>query len=319
MNRLHSIVRRLHCTGTHHRFAVDALPLVQTDAGKRLAGWLLRYYRSYLAGAMDPDLRFRDFHNHILHVNEGFWGGAPRVAHQWYSRLQKHLRAERFRQAAHAAGVLSHYVSDVIQPLHTASTDRETLVHRPLELSISESYDRIFDVWQSSDVAVTIQLSNRPEWLGSMMMHSAQFAGQRFDSLVKRYRFQEGVEEPKKGLDGQSIRILSELFGLTVTGWASIIDRAAEESEAYSHCAMPSPRLNLVVPSALATAPAAAWRRKVQVAKEYLAVSELAKEYFRTGKLTRHLPAEVDIKRRVIAVYHREKAYRARRDQSRAA
>ena len=103
MDRLHSLVRSAHAIGTHQRLVVDALPHVKSAAGHRLVRWLLYHHRSMLRGAVDPDERFRDFHNHILHVADGYWGGAPRVAHQWYGRLVTHLIAERFDRAAHAA------------------------------------------------------------------------------------------------------------------------------------------------------------------------------------------------------------------------
>ena len=87
---LATILRGAACCSTHQLFALDALPLVQTDAGKRLVRLLLRHHHRYLAGATDPDLRFRDFQNHVVHVTDGYWGGAPRVAHQWYDRLQRY-------------------------------------------------------------------------------------------------------------------------------------------------------------------------------------------------------------------------------------
>ncbi|MEM9646066.1 MAG: DUF4332 domain-containing protein, partial [Planctomycetota bacterium] len=109
MNPLLTILRAAHCRSTHHFFAVDALPLVQTGAGKRLVSWLMRHHDRYLTGAKDPDTRFRDFHNHVVHVADGYWGGAPRLAHQWYERLQKSVRERDFSEAAYAAGVMSHY------------------------------------------------------------------------------------------------------------------------------------------------------------------------------------------------------------------
>ena len=42
--QLISILRAAHCRSTHHFFAMDAIPLVQTDAGQRLVTILLRYH-----------------------------------------------------------------------------------------------------------------------------------------------------------------------------------------------------------------------------------------------------------------------------------
>lgn len=306
MNRLHRIIRNVHCLGTHQRFAVDALPMIQSDAGKRFSAWLLYYYRSFLRGAIDPDVRFRDYHNHVLHVRDGYWGGAPRVAHQWYERLQKYLRAERFRDAAHAAGVLSHYVTDVIQPLHTISSDREALVHRPMEWSIDQSYDRIVENWHHDGLKVVIRLSDGPGWLGSLMMHAADYACERSDLLVRRYRFQEGVREPADGLDVRSIDCLAELFALAITSVSQVFDRAASEAESYTGYALPACRCRWAMVGATARVPFTMWKRHVRRRVESVSIEALAEEYFRTGKLTKWLPAEVDIKRRVIAIHHDE-------------
>ena len=314
MNRLHAIIRKTHCLGTHHRFAIDALPMVQSDAGKRLTAWLLYYHHSYLRGAIDPDERFRDYHNHVLHARDGYWGGAPRVAQQWYDRLQKYLRAERFSDAAHAAGVLSHYVADVIQPLHTISSDREALIHRPMEWSIDQCYDRILQTYYDEDMQVVLQLSDRPGWLGALMLHAARFANQRSDMLVRRYQFQEGVRNPCDGFDDRSVTCLAELFGLTLTSWAQVLQRAAADSESYTGYPIPECQFGWAMIDATLRLPIVLWKRQSRCRVEAASVKALAEEYFRTGKLTQWLPAEVDIKRRVIAIHDDEK--RPRGDHS---
>jgi len=67
-----------------------------------------------------PDERFKDFRNHVLHVAENGWGGAPQEARRWYSRLSDALHRREWPEAVFAAGVLSHYFSDPFMPLHTA-------------------------------------------------------------------------------------------------------------------------------------------------------------------------------------------------------
>ncbi|MEL6106160.1 MAG: zinc dependent phospholipase C family protein [Planctomycetota bacterium] len=298
MNRLQSIVRRGLATGTHQRFAIDALDVIEGEAGHRLSRWLLRHHRAYLRGAIDPDVRFRDFHNHVLHAREGFWGGAIRVAQQWHDRLRRHLSAERFRDAAHAAGVLSHYVTDMLQPLHTATDARETLVHRPLEWSIESCYDAITEARDRMQVRVEIQLSSRPNWLEELMIESARLSEQRFDLLVRHYRFQEGVDDPRSGLDDVAMESIAELFAIAVIAWARVLERIATESEVESRYPIPTCHLGGATAHALLTAPFAVWRRRLRNQFQAIAIRELADEYFRTGQLREKLPAEVDIKRR---------------------
>lgn len=313
MTRLQKIVRRNHAIGTHQRFAIDALEAIEGEAGKRLGRWLLRHHRAYLRGAIDPDVRFRDFHNHILHAREGFWGGAIRVAEQWHDRLRRHLNAERFREAAHAAGVLSHYVTDMLQPLHTATDLRETLVHRPLEWSIESCYDSIMDARDRMQVRVEIQLSRRQNWLGELMIESARLAEQRFDLLVRHYRFQEGVNDPRSGLDDVAMESVAELFAVAVNAWARVLERIATEREEESRYQIPTCHLGSATAHALVTVPYAVWRRRLRRQFQTIAIRGLADEYFRTGQLRENLPAEVDIKQRVIKVYHDERRREIRR------
>ncbi|MCO8121872.1 zinc dependent phospholipase C family protein [Stieleria sp. TO1_6] len=310
MNRLHRIVRRIHCSGTHHRFAVDALSLIRTDAGHRLATWLLYHYPSYLRGATDPDLLFRDFHNHWLHIDDGDWGGAPRVAHQWYERLQKHLRAERYQQAAYAAGVLSHYVTDVMQPLHTSSNDRDAVIHRPLEWSIDQSYERILKACRDEKLQAVIDLSDRHGWLGSMMIHAARYAHQKCQRLTDQYRFQAGVRNPTAGLSEPTIGCLAELFAVAITGWSRVLERAAAETESYTGYPIAHCHTHLATVGAVAKTPLALWNRGSRRRRERRFIERLADEYFRTGQLVHWLPAEIDIKRRVIAIRNQERQYR---------
>ena len=251
MNPVLSILRAAHCRSTHHFFAVDAIPLVQTDAGKRLASQLLRHHDRYLTGAKDPDTRFRDFQNHVVHVTDGYWGGAPRVAHMWYDRMQRYLRNDRFADAAHAAGVLSHYFTDPMQPLHTQQCELEKVVHRPIEWSITKSYNQIYRLWKDDQMRVVFQLSGGPGWLGEAILHSARFANRKYQSLINRYDFERGTKDPPAGLNEELRQSLAELFGLSITGLARVLERAAADAEAVRRS--PIPMAGMSVPLLLAS------------------------------------------------------------------
>ncbi len=308
-----TILRASHCPSTHHYFAIDSLPMVQTDAGIRLRRLLLRHHDRFLAGAMDPDLRFRDFQNHVIHVNDGYWGGAPRVAHRWYDRMQRYLRTDRFGDAAHAAGVLSHYFTDVMQPLHTAVCDRERVYHRPLECRIAESYDTIFRCWKEDEMRVVFQLSNRAEWLGEAMLHGARFASQKRELLLDSGAVEGEVIRPAGGFDHRTRTALSELFGLAITGLARVLERAASDAEAAR--GTPLPRAPLLLPTLLAGIDAPLQRSIGWfVARERRAEADaIIDEFKRTGTLSEHLPPEVDITHRVVKIFHDERRWKQER------
>ncbi len=75
------------------------------------------------AGRQGPDEVFKDRKNHVLHVRDNFWGGAPAAAREWYRRTRPRdggtgLGPRRLLRA----GVMSHYVVDPVQPFHTGQT-----------------------------------------------------------------------------------------------------------------------------------------------------------------------------------------------------
>jgi hypothetical protein len=304
MEGLLTILRAAHCRSTHHYFAIDALRHIRTEPGRQLARMLLKYHTQYLAGAKDPDTRFRDFQNQVLHVADNHWGGAPRAAERWYGRLQQFLRTESWADAAHAAGVLSHYFTDPLQPLHTAQSPRESVVHRPLEWSICKSYHQIMARWRDDRFRIVFRLSSRPDWLAAAILRGAELAHQSYDTLVATYDLEAAKRDPSKGLSEASMEALAELFGVAVVGWSRILERTALEAEGNI------PDVSLAPSAVLASIkiPYAWVLRRIDSGRERQAVSELLDYYLARGELGPHVPDEVRLVRRVLEVRAVEQA-----------
>jgi hypothetical protein len=308
-NSLLAILQRLHCSSTHHYFALDALPLVQTSSGMRLVKVLLRHHKRYLSGATDPDTRFRDFQNHVIHVKDGYWGGAPRMAHKWYDRMQRYLRTNRFSDAAHAAGVLSHYFTDPFQPLHTEHSELEKVLHRPIEQSIYRAYSEIFKIWRESEMEVVFQLSNQATWLGESMLHGSRYANRKCDVLLDQYDLMSAVENPQTGLHVNAKNSLAELFGLAITGWARVLERAAEEAELERGKKISFQLTSPAILTAAVRGPFGLLHRHLDNRREQKQIMLMIDEYGNQGKLSRNIPGEVDIVHRVADIYQSEKQW----------
>jgi hypothetical protein len=303
MDGLLSILRAAHCRNTHHCFAIDALRHVRTDPGRQLVRLLLKHHASYLAGAKDPDTRFRDFQNHVVHVADSNWGGAPRAAERWYGRLQQFLRAGAWADAAHAAGVLSHYFTDPLQPLHTAQSPREGVVHRPLEWSIYQSYDRILSRWRDDRFRVVFRLSSRSDWLASVVLRGAELAHRSYDTLVATYDLEAARRDPREGLSQAALDALAELFGVAILGWSRVLERTALEADGNL------PTVSLV-PSAILSGlriPLGFLLRNIESARERRQVCLLLEHYHTRGEIGEHLPDEVRLIRKVLAVRDAER------------
>ncbi|MGV3483082.1 MAG: zinc dependent phospholipase C family protein [Planctomycetaceae bacterium] len=313
MSPLISILRGTHCRSTHHYFAIDALRLVQTDAGMRLRGLLLKHHEQYLSGATDPDTRFRDFHNHVIHVEDGYFGGATRAAMQWYDRTLRHLAAKRWEEAAYATGVLTHYFTDPLMPLHTAISERECLVHRPMEWSVFHAYDRILKHWTQDDLRLVFQLGDGEGWLGEAILKGARFSNRSYRRLVESYNADLGVEDPTAALDDEAIQIFAALFGLAITGLARLIERTASEAEDRTDELLPRVSLTMASVFAVLQIPEQLWLLRGEEKIERKTIEAIVGEYRLTGTVKRNLPTEIYIKQRVLQVRDREVAWNARR------
>lgn len=289
MERLITILRAAHCRSTHHFFAVDALPYVTTQRGKCLCTVLLKHHQRYLVGAKDPDKKFRDFRNHVLHVGDSYWGGAPKSAAKWYARVVECLDQSRWSDAAYAAGVLSHYFTDPLMPLHTGQSEKESIVHRPLEWSVKTSYDRILNHWKQGHHKVVFDLATSPDWMNQAVVCGADVAHRHYDELIDDYDLAAGAKRPTDGFPPRSIDTLAGLFGIAITGWARILEKAAEETRSE----IPSEPLSIPALLAGIKMPVAWIIRRIESRAEQRAVKALFDEFQQTGTVKQNLPAEV--------------------------
>jgi len=291
MDRLITILRAAHCRSTHQFFVLDALPLIKTNGGKRLAGQLLKHYRPYLVGAKAPDKEFRDFRNHVLHVQDNHWGGAAKTAQKWYDQLVISIRRANWSEVAYNAGVLSHYFTDPLMPLHTAQSDIESVVHRPLEWSVTKSYDRILRRYRRGDHRVLFETTHGPQWLSEAVTQGAEIANRHYDELIQRYDLEAGTRRPEDGFDSESIEILAGLFGIAITGWAHILERATIEANVD----IPPASLSMSSLVASISMPVAWIVRRIESSSEQKAVKAIFEEFRTTGKVVNNLPVEIKV------------------------
>src|SRR5262245_28814069 len=247
MNLLYRIVYAAHANGTHHKLALDALARVQGTDAERWQNLFLQHAKTYLDGSKAPDNEFKDFKNHVLHVRDEYWGGAPEKAEEWYGVLLEKLRANAWSEAVYAAGVLSHYFTDPFHPFHTGQTEAENAIHRACEWSINRSYDALAALGRERFAASTIDVPRGVNWLKEMVCLGAETSNKQYEKLIAHYDIHRGVADPPAGLDETSRALVAELIMQASTSFGRVLQRAFKES------GVEAPAVSLTAEAFLAT------------------------------------------------------------------
>lgn len=286
MSTLFNVIFAWKCSSTHHKLAMDALNQLQSSQAERWRDLCLANVGKYLEGSKAPDNKFKDFRNHVLHVRENHWGGAVGSTTKWYAESVKALKEKRWADAVYAAGVLSHYYTDPIQPLHTAQSEAEGVIHQACEWSIACAYRELTMLLESElNGWPDVPVPSGADWLGQMVTAGAELANPHYEACLDHYDLAKGTKNPPQGLD-QDLRVrFARLIGHAVVGYARIMDRALEEAQASL------PATNLTLQSVIATLsiPINWVTKKLTDAKERKLVEAIYREYQQTGKVVESL------------------------------
>ncbi|MEZ5937721.1 MAG: DUF4332 domain-containing protein [Hyphomonadaceae bacterium] len=265
----------------HHRIAVLALQQLQDgDAG----GWrdlFLHHHAAYLEGSKAPDASFKDFKNHVLHVRDDFWGGAPASAREWYRRTVRALSQKDWKQAAWCAGVMSHYLADPVQPFHTGQTEEENAIHRAVEWSFSKAFKELHLILEQDLGYPEIEIPDGEDWLETMVQDGAIAANAHYETIIDHYNFEVGRKKPEAGLDQELKDAVAGLIGYATVLVARVLDRAFEEAGVKP----PSVNLTLDTLFAVIKAPLRKILAELADEKERDIVEAQYEEFKRTGKV----------------------------------
>ncbi len=293
------LVKSTACRSNHHRLAIDALSQLRGTDSELWRNLFLHHYPDYLAGSKAPDEVFKDFKNHVLHVREGDWGGAPAAAREWYRRTVRALTQQDWKYATYCAGVMSHYVVDPVQPFHTGQTEEEAIIHRAVEWSLSKSYARLqqileIDLGGYPDVAVPAG----NDWLEQMVRNGAKISNPHYETLINHYNFAVGVKKPEAALDQEMKDVVARLIGYASVMLARILEQAFVEAAVVP----PKVGLSLDMLITAIKAPIRSVLAALDNEKERDLVGAMFEEYRKTGKVRQTLPEDDRLVRRLHAL-----------------
>ena len=288
MSALFRIVYATHANGTHHKLALDALNEMQHGDKDAWIRVFLKHVERYLEGSKAPDVSFKDFKNHVLHVAEGYWGGAPEKAEAWYQKTVDELRAGNWPDAVYAAGVLSHYYTDPVQPFHTGQTEAENAIHRAAEWSISRSYDTLRTLGEQRFADLDVPVPAGPNWLSEFVCDGAEFSHRYYEKLIAHYDIHKGSVRPKEGLDTIARGLVAELLIYASKGFGRVLDAAITEAGV----AAPDVTLTAETFLAMTKIPAKFIEKRLTNAEDRKLVAAIYDELRATGRVDKTLPED---------------------------
>ncbi len=247
MSALFTIIYATHANGTHHKLALDALRYLDGPDAETWRRVFLKHVEVFLEGSKAPDNEFKDFKNHVLHVRDNYWGGAPEKVQSWYDHTVEALRDGDWARAAYAAGVLSHYYSDPIHPFHTQQSEAENNIHPAAEWSINRAYNSLRKDAEAQHATLTVTAPEGEHWLKDHVCRGAEKSNAQYEKLIAHYDIHKGVVDPPAGLDSIARGLVSELLMYAAKGFAVILNRAISQSGAQA------PEVSLTVETVLAT------------------------------------------------------------------
>lgn len=285
------------CRSNHHRLAVLALDHLKDDNAEGWRNVFLKHRDAYLEGAKAPDEVFKDFKNHVLHVRDGDWGGAPQAAREWYRRTVRALEQQDWKHAAYCAGVMSHYVVDPVQPFHTHQTEEEGTIHRAVEWSLSKAFPELLTILTEEIGFPDVPMLDGNDWLERMVKSGALVSNKHYETLIDHYDFDVGVKRPVEGLDQEIKDVVAALMGYASVMLSRILDRAIAESKAEA------PQVSLVLDtiSIVANTPVRAISKRVAAVAEMDLIAEQHQEFRKTGKVRETLGDDDKVVRKLFA------------------
>ena len=297
MSLLFRIVYAAHATGTHHKLALDALRTLESPDAEGWRRLFLKHAEIYMQGSKAPDNEFKDFKNHVLHVRDNYWGGALGQSEKWYGLVVDALARGDWEEAVWSAGVLSHYVTDPVQPFHTGQSEAENTIHRAAEWSISRSYNDLRAQHLAAHGEIKVEAGEGPGWLRELVCRGAEKANVHYEKLIVHYDLHLGVSDPPAGLDELSRTILSELVVYAASAFATVLDRAFAESGATP----PDVSLGLDTIMAAIKIPAKTLAKRLADAEDRRVVEAMYDELMTTGRVDATLPEDDRVISRLYA------------------
>lgn len=202
--------------GTHDWMLLEANRLAATQG----ATWLDTNVA--LPVTDDPDTRIKDQKNHVYDRWGKRAGYADRRVSALYAQAVVQLRAGDTAGASRTTGLMSHYYTDVCNPLNTDDSPAEKRIHDRYDLAVDKRLRRV----GANSAWVVYDGYQHPSSAAALTASSAKAAHGSYNTLVTTFA--------KRGYNASVARITARQVNRATNGLADLIVGIQEDAARIS-------------------------------------------------------------------------------------
>ena len=170
---------------THRKLTADAMRFMPQSFKQKFC----TQKNSFLQGCTDPDMLIKDFYNHIYYPDGSHIGGYKRIRELYTKAVRLLYDNQSLEKSAYVLGLLSHYIADLNQPLHTAGRDRD-----PYEDDYHSKYEK--DVNHNLKNFELSDIQIKPiKTIRTRVQEMAAKAFDHYDEIGNAYRYGNGLKD----------------------------------------------------------------------------------------------------------------------------
>lgn len=224
-----------------------------------------------------PDDTFKDFRNHVFHPPD--WGGAPSEAQRRAELMSQLVKEKNFSRVVLEAGILSHYVADVLNPMHTGQTEKEKLMHKFFEWGNHKYLDRH---QQRMSIRATGELES-VEDIPALVKENGTYSHQFYASIVDGYDMEKGKVNAQEGMNEELLNTTQDLLERAINSIVRIWWTAIQ--------GVTAPKVNLTIPTIMTrlAIPIHLYKKRVEERRKKKILVRMLKEHEMRGKVERTL------------------------------
>lgn len=215
---------------THRKITADAVRLMPESFRREFAG----KKSHFLKGSTDPDIVLKDFTNHVYHPDGSAVDGLYRIQQLFDQAVELVISNENPDATAYLLGLMSHYIADINQPLHTAGRDRD-----PDESEYHSQYER--DINPILKELSLPQIEYQPVTSVTERVKSmAKEANRYYDEIGIAYRAGKGLAPLRKMTERQ----IAASVGHIIDFWLGVYQAAGRKFNENAEVAQANPGEN---------------------------------------------------------------------------